>query len=327
MCHSRESIEAPKDSFNRWLMERKVCELRHPAKDMKQPLTDRDYDPLFTSNCARDREVSQCMYAEVMNDIPIKLLRPKFSGEARKQLSKYAEAAKKMIDSRNASPESRKIIKWNCEDAFGWIRRTLNATFDDYQNRLYHLRQQCQPHLTEAAKTSVEGICTKMYHSSCEHVRKLQERIGQLNAAEGIVQIASDAIKAPPRKKVYCYPVQFAHQSAKLPATQFHQQADTITLRYKQEPMKIKQLYLQKLEQLYRYNCADDRKFEYFLTRVWCLLKRYQVNKETKNDAITVFFCSTSGCRRSLAPALAMATRRKCRCRFTCSTVCTSSSA
>lgn len=29
-------------------------------------------------------------------------------------------------------------------------------------------------------------------------------------------------------------------------------------------------------EQLYRYNCFEDRKFEWFLPRVWCLLKRYQ---------------------------------------------------
>lgn len=28
-------------------------------------------------------------------------------------------------------------------------------------------------------------------------------------------------------------------------------------------------------EQLYRYNCFDDRKFELFFPRVWCLLKRY----------------------------------------------------
>jgi phosphorylated CTD-interacting factor 1 len=30
-----------------------------------------------------------------------------------------------------------------------------------------------------------------------------------------------------------------------------------------------------KQEQLYRYGCADDRKFDHFLTRVWMLLKRY----------------------------------------------------
>ena len=30
-------------------------------------------------------------------------------------------------------------------------------------------------------------------------------------------------------------------------------------------------------EQLYRFNCFDDRKFELFLPRVWCLLKRQQM--------------------------------------------------
>lgn len=28
-------------------------------------------------------------------------------------------------------------------------------------------------------------------------------------------------------------------------------------------------------ECLYRYSCFDDKKFEQFLSRVWCLLRRY----------------------------------------------------
>lgn len=28
-------------------------------------------------------------------------------------------------------------------------------------------------------------------------------------------------------------------------------------------------------EYLYRYSCFDDKKFEQFLSRVWCLLRRY----------------------------------------------------
>ena len=38
------------------------------------------------------------MYREIMNDIPMKLVKPKFTGEARKQLSKYCEAAKKLME-------------------------------------------------------------------------------------------------------------------------------------------------------------------------------------------------------------------------------------
>lgn len=45
-------------------------------------------------------EVSQSMYREIMNDIPVKLVKPKFSRDARKQLYRYAESAKKMVESR-----------------------------------------------------------------------------------------------------------------------------------------------------------------------------------------------------------------------------------
>lgn len=104
-------------------------------------------DPLLPSNCYP--EISLSMYKEIMNDIPIKLVRPKFTGDARKQLSRYAEAAKKIMESRNAEAESRKVVKWNVDETFQWLRRTVGATYDDFQDRLAHLKQQCQPHLTE----------------------------------------------------------------------------------------------------------------------------------------------------------------------------------
>lgn len=37
-----------------------------------------------------------------MNDIPVKLVKPKYTGDARKQLFKYAESAKRMIETRYA---------------------------------------------------------------------------------------------------------------------------------------------------------------------------------------------------------------------------------
>lgn len=77
-------IDAPEDSFDRWLMERKSI--------------DTGNDPLLPSQCYP--EISMSMYKEIMNDIPMKLEKPKFTADARKQLSKFAEAAKKVIDSR-----------------------------------------------------------------------------------------------------------------------------------------------------------------------------------------------------------------------------------
>ncbi|XP_042909271.1 mRNA (2'-O-methyladenosine-N(6)-)-methyltransferase [Parasteatoda tepidariorum] len=258
MCHSREGIDAPKESLNRWFMERKIL--------------DKGSDPLFPSVCYP--EVSQSMFREIMNDIPIKLVRPKFSGDARKQLSKYAEAAKKMIESRNISPESRKIVKWNAEDAFQWIRKTLNATFDDYLERLAHLKQQCQPHLVEAAKDSVEAICTKIYNLSCDYAKKIRDKHWALLRQHGIEEITSP-LQVSIHKKVYCYPVQFAISSPHLPPVQLMIEKEHTVLRFKGDAVRITTHFFQKLEHLYRLNCSDDRKFENFLTRVWCMLKRY----------------------------------------------------
>ncbi|CAL4067451.1 unnamed protein product, partial [Meganyctiphanes norvegica] len=258
MCLAREGIDAPRDSFNRWLMERKVV--------------DQGWDPLLPSQCFP--EVSQAMYREIMNDIPIKLQRPKFTGEARKQLSKYAEAAKRMIEiSRNASQESRKIVKWNVEDTFQWLRRTVGATFDDYMDRLAHLKRQCQPHLTEAAKQSVEGICTKIYTLSAEHAKKIREKHLQILEENNIREVGVPAVSG--LRKVWCYPIQFTTPSPRAPAIDFMQDKDSTCLRYNGEALRINTMYFHKLEQLYRYNCFDDRKFELFLPRVWCLLKRY----------------------------------------------------
>lgn len=108
------------------------------------------FDPLLPSNCYP--EISLSMYKEIMNDIPIKLVRPKFTGDARKQLSRYAEAAKKIMESRNAEAESRKVVKWNVDETFQWLRKTVGATYDDFQDRLAHLKQQCQPHLAETVR-------------------------------------------------------------------------------------------------------------------------------------------------------------------------------
>lgn len=84
MCLSREGINAPNESFNRWILERKVC--------------DRGFDQMLPTDCPV--EVSPAMYREIMHDIPIRLSRIKYVSDARKQLFCYAESAKKMIETR-----------------------------------------------------------------------------------------------------------------------------------------------------------------------------------------------------------------------------------
>lgn len=138
LCYRREKIKPPKDSFNRWLVERKIV--------------DRGWDPLLPSQVLGCSEISPVLYREIMQDIPIKIVKPRYTGDARKQLSKYAEAAQNIVESRSTQPESKKVVKWNVEDTFQWLRRTVGASYEDFQDRLAHLKKQCEPHLVKTVK-------------------------------------------------------------------------------------------------------------------------------------------------------------------------------
>ena len=77
-------IPAPAGSFNRWLLERKTV--------------DGGVDPLLPSDCSP--LVSPAMFKEIMNDVPLKLVKTKYTQEARRQLLSYAEKAKKLMETR-----------------------------------------------------------------------------------------------------------------------------------------------------------------------------------------------------------------------------------
>uniref|UniRef100_A0A8C1SIF5 mRNA (2'-O-methyladenosine-N(6)-)-methyltransferase n=1 Tax=Cyprinus carpio TaxID=7962 RepID=A0A8C1SIF5_CYPCA len=260
LCSQREGIEPPRESFNRWLLERKVV--------------DKGLDPLLPSEC--DPVISTSMFREIMNDIPIRLSRIKYKEEARKLLFKYAEAAKKMIDSRNATPESRKVVKWNVEDTMNWLRRDHSASKEDYMDRLEHLRKQCGPHVASVAKDSVEGICSKIYHISAEYVRRIRQTHLTL-LKECNISVDGAEPTAVQDRLVYCYPVRLSIPSPPQPRVELHFENDVACLRYKGEMVKVNRGHFSKLELLYRYSCIDDTRFEKFLSRVWCLIKRYQV--------------------------------------------------
>ncbi|KAF3855558.1 hypothetical protein F7725_016281 [Dissostichus mawsoni] len=238
LCHQREGIDPPRESFNRWLLERKVI--------------DKGQDTFLPSDC--DPVISPSMFREVMNDIPSGTRLPVWT------------------QSVNASPESRKVVKWNAEDTMSWLRRDHSASKEDYMDRLEHLRKQCGPHLTAVAKDSVEGICSKIYQLSVEYSRRLRS----IHLA--LLPDPPTGQWFPPQQRlVYCFPVRLAPPSPPLPRVELHFENDVACLRFKGEMVKVNRGHFSKLELLYRYSCIDDPRFEKFLTRVWCLLKRYQV--------------------------------------------------
>lgn len=235
-CMRRENIHSPRESFNRWLMERKVI--------------DRGCDPLLPSQCTP--EISPSMYREILNDIPVKIIKPKSTSDARKQLSNYADGAKHIIESRPAPAESKKIVKWNAEETFQWLRRTVGAKYEDFQDRLIHLKRQCQPHLVATVKGSVEALCSKIYVMSADSVKKIRDRHIQVLKENGIHEPSYPP--APPvLRKVWCYPIQFAVPPARMPVVEYQQDREHMVIKYSNAAMAtpdaqfINLTHLQKL--------------------------------------------------------------------------------
>lgn len=141
--------------------------------------------------------------------------------------------------------------------------------------KIRHFQTQCQPHITEAAKSSVEGICKKMYILSCDYAQKVREKnleiLQEANISGNLlskllihefqrVRIRCHAffhfpehnvqVNVPYQRKVWCYPVQFALSCPKLPAVEFFQDKEQTQLRYKGEVLRINNTYMSKLVRL-----------------------------------------------------------------------------
>lgn len=97
--------------------------------------------------------------------------------------------------------------------------------------RLEHLRRQCEPHLVETVKSSVEALCSKIYHLSVEHVKKIRERHYSLLKENGL---HDPTPPLPPslRKEEICSPIQFALPPIRLPVVDYQFERDHINVKY-----------------------------------------------------------------------------------------------
>lgn len=93
------------------------------------------------------------------------------------------------------------------------------------------MKRQCEPHLVETVKGSVEALCTKIYTLSMEHVKKIRDRHVQLLKENGL----NDPMPAVPpghRKEEICSPTQFALPPIRLPVVDYQFERDHINVKY-----------------------------------------------------------------------------------------------
>lgn len=138
------------------------------------------------------------------------------------------------------------FLVWHVFSQFG------SYSYEDFQDRLAHLKRQCEPHLVATVKGSVEQLCIKIYHLSAEHARKIRERNLQMLKENGIPPPAPPT--APPiLRKVWCYPVQFVVPPVRMPVLEYSHERDHMVIKYSPPNMPqsdtqyINMTHLQKL--------------------------------------------------------------------------------
>ena len=73
-----------------------------------------------------------------------------------------------------------------CHGAYFLLQHLSMSILKLYLLFIILKQRQCQPHLAETAKASVEGICLKIYHLSAEYARKIREKQSVLLKENGI---------------------------------------------------------------------------------------------------------------------------------------------
>lgn len=99
--------------------------------------------------------------------------------------------------------------------------------------RLEHLKRQCEPHLVEIVKGSVEALCTKINTLSAEHVKKIRDRHVILLKENGLND-PTPPLPPSHRKEEICSPIQFALPPIRLPVVDYQFERDHINVKYVQ---------------------------------------------------------------------------------------------
>lgn len=95
-------------------------------------------------------------------------------------------------------------------------------------------------------RSSVEGICLKIYNLSAEYAKKVREKSNLILKEHGM-ELPPSPLPMPHIRKVWCYPVQFAIGCPRLPTVEYIPDRDQALIRFQGEGLVINTTHLQKL--------------------------------------------------------------------------------
>lgn len=246
LCSDLIGIEPPRESFNRWLFERR---LEH---DIPDPLV-----PPHRS----DRPVSIALHHEILESIPHRVyLDQKVVGKAFRDLRQFVDSCHKLVDKhvgKLVSGDDAARFKREIDGAKRWLnnrrqRRSLRELLDYTRT----LKERVGDPLRVSLQHLADEVCSKLSQLSQEKLDQLMEEIEQIQ-------------KSP-----------VTHQ------VQVVQSAGEVQLIFEESVCRTTALHFQKLFELYKIHESSasvdhkDRAYDAtveqdFNERVFALLQRY----------------------------------------------------
>jgi phosphorylated CTD-interacting factor 1 len=250
-------IDAPKESFNRWLVERKLME-QFEGKNSGQV-----FDPLLPSICCDENgnfisnKSSVCLLNEVLDDIPLKVnMFPSNTLEAKRSFTQYLNACIKLANNDEIytplSKEEKEQINQICQDEFQWLR-TITEPQKEKQiiDKLKQLKVSVGSILQKRMRPKVEELCIQLSLFAHEKTKSLR-----------------DAIKAIDEKDVEKVRVTKNNQTSKVV---FNYKKYSFSLNHEHYE-KLKNFYLIRQFILHETKIFNEPQFHQHL---FCLLCRY----------------------------------------------------
>lgn len=272
LCHDREKIKSPDESFSRWILERRLLESKQ-------------CDPIIAFSCNSPEESYRddryrSMYQDIIRDIPVPIRVTSFQNHANgpnRPLFQYAHASMIIANERSESHSTdANIILEHCQREMKWIETNIcDQSKEECYKRLSQLRQEIYPSILNIVRHSVDSICREMDQEANTQAHDLFKRTGgYLTKTSNVNQNQSPSYPIKP-VSVISYQNQTFDEFQLTDKFALYELC--ITSEHATDPrVQINKVFYKKVEELYKLHNPKFSK-DLFHRRLWCMLKRYQV--------------------------------------------------
>eukprot|EP01112_Ceratiomyxa_fruticulosa_P002049 TRINITY_DN1218_c0_g1_i1.p1 TRINITY_DN1218_c0_g1~~TRINITY_DN1218_c0_g1_i1.p1 ORF type:complete len:517 (+),score=100.66 TRINITY_DN1218_c0_g1_i1:351-1901(+) len=242
--------QPPKDSFNRWLLERMIQGgVRYPE---------------FLIPSATAPEVSPSMKRELKENIPFRAYKVRNQRDAINNLREYVKKACFWLDKR---PEKREIVKAirSLASIYLEARNIFRFSIDEIVETFEQVKARSQEHIRILAAPIIEDICVNIGQYAAREREKLMKIYFEMSQQPSSSSTPTPHTPKPPP------------QNFEIQVNNFPNFVELVCkIDSKLDVQKITPTHFEKLKLLYKKHAQQKIEENKQIEAIYCLLQRYQ---------------------------------------------------